>query len=106
MSVRVIRLVADGDVVADADRAQADDAVEGRHDRGLLQTRLREGDACLVRGELRRRLFESDLRPGSALDQGAGALEGVPRQTEIGLRLLDLVRRGSPHRARRVPVLP
>ena len=64
------QLLADRDIVADADRAQADHAVERRDDRRLRQLGLRRAaPAPRCRSELGGRLLERDLRADAALDQ-------------------------------------
>ena len=62
------------EIVADADLAQAEHAVEGRDDRHLVEPGLRQRDRRLVVAQVGGRLVHGELRAGAALAQRLGAL--------------------------------
>ena len=93
-----------GDVLADADLAQADDAGERRHDMRLLELHARELDGGVVHGEIGGRLVGRLGGGVFVAEQLRGALVGLLGELELGLgvgelRLIDRIVEGEERRA-------
>ena len=74
---------------ADADFAQADDAAEGRDDRGLLQLRAGRRQPCLADAEFSAGAVHVRARQQLLAAQVAGAGVGAAGVLEVGLGFVD-----------------
>ncbi len=79
-----------GDVLADADMAQTDDAGERRHDARLLELHAGKLDRGGVDGEIRRGLVGRLGRRVFAAEELGGALVGLLGKLELGLGIGEL----------------